>query len=308
MQQVEMTLFAEDLAFPEGPVVLEDGSLMICEIKSQSVTRITADGQKTVLAQLHGAPNGAAFGPDGRLWVCDNGRFSWIREGDWDAPAAETRDYTGGGIIALDLDTGIVEEVYRECDGRPLLGPNDIVFDKFGGFYFTDHGKRRARDLDCGALYYAKADGSEIKEVAFPLTTPNGVGLSPDGKLVYVAETDTGHLLSWAIRDPGVVVQESRRGPAGSSVVHALKQYQLCDSLAIEANGYICIASLISGGISVISAEGDLVEFHPVPVDDSFVTNICFGGPDNRTAYITSSGTGRVYSAIWPRPGLPLAH
>ena len=91
-------------------------------------------------------------------------------------------DYSGGRIERVDLATGAIETLYTHCDGHMLRGPNDIVFDAHGGFYFTDLGKTRAREMDRGAVYYAKADGSLIKVVANPTVTANGCALSPDGK------------------------------------------------------------------------------------------------------------------------------
>ena len=82
--------------------------------------------------------------------------------------------------------------------------------------------------------------------------------------------------------------------------------YERYDSLAVEASGNICVATLMTGAITVISPEGELVESIPMP--DVYTTNICFGGPDLRTAYLTLSGTGQLVSMQWDGPGLPLAH
>ena len=84
--------------------------------------------------------------------------------------------------------------LYRKSETGPLKGLNDLVFDGLGGFYFTDLGKIRARDQDRGAVYYARADGSHIREIVFPISMPNGIGLSPDGRTLYVVETETARL------------------------------------------------------------------------------------------------------------------
>jgi gluconolactonase len=76
--------------------------------------------------------------------------------------------------------------------------------------------------------------------------------------------------------------------------------------MAIEANGNICVASLVAAGISVFSPDGDLVEFHEAP--EPYCTNIAFGGPDMKTAFITLSGYGTLVAVDWPRPGLNLAY
>jgi gluconolactonase len=85
--------------------------------------------------------------------------------------------YVGGWIERLDLATGERRTLYESCGGHRLAGPNDLVFDAHGGFYFTDFGKMWPRHRDNGGLYYALADGSLIAEVAYPMILPNGVGL-----------------------------------------------------------------------------------------------------------------------------------
>ena len=157
-----------------------------------------------------------------------------------------------------------------------LKGPNDLVFDRHGGFYFSDLGKVRAREMDRGAVYYAKADGSSITEVAFPMVTPNGVGLSPDEKTLYVAETEPARLWAFDIVEPGVVRKEPWPSPHGGRLVAGVGGYQRFDSLALDAEGRICVATLINGGITVISPDGRHIEHHPMP--DPMTTNICFGG------------------------------
>ena len=71
------TEIASDLVFPEGPVMLPDGGLIVVEIGKACVTRIDRSGRKTVIAKPGGGPNGAAFGPDGHLYICNNGGFAW---------------------------------------------------------------------------------------------------------------------------------------------------------------------------------------------------------------------------------------
>ena len=178
------------------------------------------------------------------------------------------------------------------------------LLDAHGGIYFTDLGKRRARDMDVGAIYYAKADGSFITEVAHPMMTPNGIGLSPDGNTLYVAETEAARLWAFPIEAPGVVRKEPWPSPHGGRLVAGMGGYQRFDSLAVQADGRICVATLVNGGITVISPDGRHVEHHPFP--DPMTTNICFGGPELKTAYITLSWTGRLVAVDWPSPGLRL--
>jgi len=292
------------LQFPEGPIAMPDGSVVLVEIKRGTLSRVSPDGKISVVAHTGGGPNGAAIGPDGKVYVCNNGGFEWHDLGGFTIPGNQPVDYSGGRIQRVDLATGKVEDLYTECDGHPLRGPNDIVFDATGAFWFTDHGKLRERDRDRTGAFYAKADGSLIREAIFPLDAPNGIGLSPDGQRLYVAETHTGRVWYWHLKGPGEIDVAGAFGPSGGSLLAGLPGFQLFDSLAVDGAGNVCVATLVNGGITVISPDGTSIEHVPTP--DPLTTNICFGGPDLRTAYITLSGTGRLVAMDWPRPGLAL--
>lgn len=297
-----MRLVTDELNFPEGPIWLTDGRILVMEIKSGTLATVSDDGTVTRVATVGGGPNGAAVGPDGKVYVCNNGGFEWFEFDGMVSPGPQPEDYTGGLIQRVDIDTGMVEDLYTHCDGHGLRGPNDIVFDAEGGFYFTDLGKTRARDVDKAGIYYATADGSSIRELKYGLDHTNGIALSPDGSTLYVAETMTGRLWSWPIESPGVL------GPgttplAPGTLLYDFPGWQLLDSMAVDGDGNICVATLITGAITVISPDGELRDVIRVPDFDVYVTNICFGGPDHATAYITSSGRGRLYSMPWPHPG-----
>ena len=231
-------VLATDLEFPEGPVVMPDGSVVLVEIRGRRLTRVWPDGRKEVVAEIPG-------------------------------------------------------------------GPNDLVFDKHGGLWFSDLGKRRAREIDVGAFYYLKPGMKEIVEGVFGMLPANGIGLSPDENTVYVAETPTARLWAFDLSAPGEVKPREviYRGERGKPVA-GLGGYQMFDSLAVEASGNVCVATLISGCISVIASDGTLVE--QVPTGDRVTTNIAFGGPGLKTAYITLSGKGELIAMDWARPGLPL--
>jgi gluconolactonase len=296
-------LVAEGLQFPEGPIAMRDGSIVLVEIKRQTLSRVTPDGKIQVIAALGGGPNGAAVGPDGAVYVCNNGGFQWVERPDGvTAPHGKPDDYAGGSIQRVDLKTGQATKLYTECDGRPLRGPNDIVFDKDGGFWFSDLGKSDGDTMHMGHLLYARPDGSMIRRVREGMITPNGVGLSPDQKTVYVAETHTSRVWAFDIAGPGEIHQPSDLFTPGR-VLGPLPGYQLLDSLAVEAGGKVCCATLVNGGITAFDPAGG-TEHYAFP--DPLVTNICFGGADMRDAWITASGTGKLYKARWPRPGLTL--
>jgi gluconolactonase len=214
--------------------------------------------------------------------------------------------FIGGRIQRVDPQNCTVSDLYTECDGRPLVAPNDLVMDGHGGFWFTDHGIRnvRERTSDFTGIYYAQADGSVIKEVVYPVEAPNGIGLSPDTDTLYWAETHTGRVFQRKVTSPGELEPAM---PLDTSVVlYGLPGYQLLDSLAVDCEGWVCVATLVNGGITAISPDGTQVEHYAT--GDMITTNICFGGEDLRTAFVTCSSTGRLISFPWPRQGMRLAH
>lgn len=301
------TTLASGLRFPEGPVAMPDGSIVLVEIARQTLSRVTFDGRVHVVAHLGGGPNGAAMGPGGKIYVTNNGGFTWVERPGRLFPALQAPDYTGGRIQIVDPETGKFDTLYDACDGRRLRGPNDLVFDGAGGFWFTDLGKVRERDADRGAVYYARADGSLIREAVFPLERPNGIGLSPDGRTLYVAETPTARCWAFTLSAPGEI--ESANGPYRGEkgrLVVGLGGYQMLDSLAVDGEGHIAVATLVTGAVSDIWPDGSRVDQYVLP--DMMVTNVCFGGPGRRTAYATLSMGGTLVAFEWPRPGLPLHH
>lgn len=297
-------ILASNLAFPEGPIALGDGSLLVVELAGATLKRITPDGEVQIVANLGGGPNGAAMGPDGHCYVCNNGGFSWRTDDGFTRPTGPSTDYRGGSIQRVNLTSGAVQTLYTQCAGTSLHGPNDIVFDQHGGFWFTDFGKTFEDKILRGAIYYATTDGKSIHKVAGPVLTPNGIGISPDGSTLYVTETETSRLWSYPIKAPGKLELAPWPSPNGGRIIHGLPGYHRFDSLAIEAGGNICVATLVNGGISVISPTGELLEFHEAP--ESYSTNICFGGEGLRKAYITLSGRGQLMEVDWPRAGLAL--
>ena len=164
------------------------------------------------------------------------------------------------------------------------------MFDTSGRFYFVDTGS--------GAIYYANPDGSAIDRAASGLEFPNGMGLSPDGGRLYASETYSGRLWRWRVAGPGVLTERT--------LLLSTEGLHGWDGLAVDGEENICAANLQLGGITVVGRDGRVrVEF-AVPEPDPFVTNICFGGRDQRQAFITSSGRGKLYQADWPFPGLRL--
>ena len=297
---MDLELVAEGLFFPEGPVAMADGSVILVEIGGKRLTRVRPDGTKETVAELGGGPNGAAVGPDGVIYVVNNGgafKFpdDWETEGRMLIPDA----YDGGYVQRVDLETGEVRVLYDSCDGRPLNGPNDIVFDSEGGFWFTCFGYSDGENRRLGGLYYAKADGSHIRRVRAEQISPNGVGLSPDQKTVYWSDSMLQRLWALDLDAPGEAPAE--QGHFSGRVVVTLPGMQWFDSMAVEADGRVCVGTLFNGGITIVDPQTGACELASFP--DPITTNICFGGADMRDAWVTCSSTGRLFKCRWPRPG-----
>ena len=299
---MDIQLVTEGLEFPEGPIAMNDGSIILTEIKGQRLTRVHPDGRKETVVETGGGPNGAAIGPDGAIYITNNGAsFEFFENQGLLIPGPTPASHTGGSIQRYDLKTDELKTIYSECEGKKLVGPNDLVFDREGGMWFTDHGCSTPEGRKFGALYYALPDGSKITRLRDHFVSPNGVGLSPDEKVVYMADTSLGRLWAFDISAPGELAESPPFQPG--RVVYNLPGYQLLDSLAVEAGGKVCVATIINGGITAFDPDGS-TEHYPFP--DLLCTNICFGGADMQDAWVTASGTGKLYKCRWPRPGLKL--
>jgi gluconolactonase len=210
------------------------------------VIRVWGNHCKEVICDVGEAPAGAQLGPDGALYVCNVGRIDFERAVHIDGP-----DHRGR-VERVDLATGTVERLYTHCGERALASPDDLVFDKQGNFWFTDIGKMLGDRHRFGGLYYANPQGTSITEVVWPGISFNGVGLSPDEKSLYVADTLTARIWKLAIDSPGKVAA----GEFGqAAALHAsLSTGGEYDSMAITASGKICGFAGRSRVLSSISA------------------------------------------------------
>lgn len=279
---------------------MPDGTVLVVEIARGTVSRVSPDGSIDVVADCGGGPNGIALGPDGRVYVCNNGGFDTFVDDKGRTRIGGTHDsYVGGSIQAVTIETGEVETIYTEVDGNRLSAPNDLVFDAAGGFWFTDHGQTRERERAHGGIYYARPDGSHIAEVIYPVEGPNGIGLSTDDARLYVAETHTGRVRVWDIESPGVLATSFGKGTRGR-LLAGLEGEQLLDSLAIDSADHVCVATIRNGGVTDFAPDGTSTH---VASGDALTTNVCFGGDDMTTAWITGSLTGTLFKTTWHRPG-----
>jgi gluconolactonase len=299
-----MREIASGLAFPEGPVAMGDGSVLVVEVAAGRITCVKPDGRKLTVAAPGGGPNGLAIGPDGALYVCNNGgSFEFHQRGGLLVPGHAPQSHRGGRIERVDLATGRVELLYETCDGSHLIAPNDLVFDSSGGFWFTDYGIVTTEGRSHGALYYARADGSGITRVLRELISPNGVGLSPDQNTVYFAETFTGRL--WSLPLAGRGQRKKTPGAMPAVFVGAYPGFAYFDSLGVQADGGVCVATLMAGEITTFWP--GTARIQRAAIGDPLVTNICWGADSMTTAYVTASGTGALLAIDWPHPGLKLA-
>lgn len=300
---IEMEIVTDGLLFPEGPIAMADGSVLLVEMARQTLTRVKPDGTRETVAEVGGGPNGAAIGPDGAAYVVNNGGAltfpeGWQEAGKLGLPAR----YEGGYVQRVDLATGKVTTLYDQCDGKPLNAPNDIVFDRQGGLWFTCFGFSDGESRRLGGIYHARPDGSHIRRLRSEQISPNGIGLSPDERTLYWVDSMLQRAWALDLDAPGSPPPEV--GHESGRVLVNLPGMQWFDSLAVEADGRIAAATLFNGGITLIDPASGACEHVPVP--DPITTNICFGGPDMRTAWITGSATGTLFKCRWPRPGLRL--
>jgi gluconolactonase len=288
-------VMADGLGFSEGPVVMPDGSVLVVDLISANITRVWKGG-KEVVKNIGGGPNGAQLGPDGALYVCNNGG------GDPNNHSLADPSQPGR-VERLDLATGKVERLFDKVGDVLLSAPNDLVFDAEGGFWFTDYGKTLAECYSRGGLYYCSPDRSTVKAITRNGTGFNGVGLSPDGKTLYFCKYVEGRLMRMNVTGPGEVEMVGDTSRPHIELVGSGLGASEFDGLAITAAGNICIGTNHTGGITTITPDGE-VSFFDLP--ESMVTNIAFGGDDMRDAYLTWSTSGRLVRMRWDEPGLKL--
>ena len=312
-EQEKIRTLASGLRFPEGSSADRDGSVLVPEIEGAAVVRVHPDGRRDTVADVGGGANGCAFGPDGSLYVCNDGGFLFTEVDGVRIPVGAPPENVGGSVQRVDPLSGAVETVFTESGGERLGGLNDIVFDTGGHCYVVD--------TTGGKIHYADPVAGTIRVAASGLIMPNGAGLTPDGARLHVSETMTGRIRTWAVAGPGELVEQPDLHQHGGAelprwdgwdrlaVDDAVRPYLegvFWDGLAVDGAGNVCVADLPNSGICVIDPQGQVVGRFVTPVRDPYVTNLCFGGAAGNTAYVSSAGRGLLYEVPWPWPGLRL--
>jgi gluconolactonase len=328
-------VIAKGLEYPEGPVYQSDGSILLVEIHKGTLTRVSPNGTTQIVAdfgvnpagpaqpRIACGPNGAAVGPDRAIYVCNDGGMDWIQiPGTPDktlpslVPTTQPANYITGSIQRVASD-GTITTLYTQCNGNRLCSPDDLVFDSRGNFWFTDWGKLRPTDRDITAVYYASPDGSKITQTIPQRSAPNGIALSPGDSRLYVAETYARWIVYWELDSSGAIVPNLNTLDHSHLLTADIPGCGTLDSMAVDEEGNVYVATMlprgldatVPGGITVISPQGDILDFIKLMVEgmpEPLPSNLCFGGPDRRTAYITLAGTGRLVSCEMKIPGKQL--
>jgi gluconolactonase len=232
----DASVLVDGLASPEGPDVLDDGTVVFVETFRCRVSAWSPDGGLRSYADVGGAPNACMVGLDG-VYVAQNGATA----GPWRSPQP-----VAPSIQRIAPD-GSVETLVASASGGPLVGPNDLTFGPDGRLYFTDPGLFDTERPDAGRICVVEPDGeAAILEEVGP-SFPNGIVTEGDGSVVW-NESFTGRV--------------RRRRPDGSvELVATLPEDRILDGMKVAADGNLYVAGVTSGGIDVLTPEGDLVGF-----------------------------------------------
>lgn len=294
---------ASGLRDPEGPLLLPEGDWLITEMAPERgcITRLAPDFSIAGVVAHTGRPNGLALGRDDEIWV------------------AESREPS---VLKIDIRSGGVEVVATQCDGRALLWPNDLCFGPSGALFFTDSGVHTSifgesdagisgEDLDNrkravaaavnGCLYRLDPTSLELRCLRDGLRFPNGIAFDPSGRL-YVAETLTGDILQMTLGAADEIVAVRVHGNVLEDPSD--ERWAGPDGMAFDRDGRLCVGVLGQGDVTILGADGDVIERHKVT--GTLPTNVAFGPPGSKRIYVTENTHGQIESFAVQADGLPL--
>ena len=293
MQELEI---ATSVSMLEGPAVDRDGNVFFTDILMQRILRFSKDGKFSVFREKSNVANGLVFDLQGRLIAAEGAA----------SPTAERSGMATGGIPRVtrtDLKTGKIEILADKYNGKPLSGPNDVTIDGKGRLYLTDS--------TAAAVYRIDAPGQIVRILAAPdVQRPNGIQISPDDRVLYLVEANGAQGGARMIRAYDLLSDGTVKN---MRVLYNFYPGRSADGMSIDTQGNLYAAAGMHAtrgtaetldtkcGVYVISPQGKLLKFIPVPED--YLTNTAFGGPDMKTLYITAGKT--LYKVRSDIAGLP---
>ena len=281
MQELEI---ATSVSMLEGPAVDPAGNVYFTDILMQRIMRFSTDGKFSIFREKSNVANGLVFDLQGRLIAAEGST----------SPTAERQGITTGGIPRVtrtDLKTGRMEVIADKYEGKPFSGPNDVTIDAKGRLYVTDS--------DGGAVYRIDAPGKVARILARPdIQRPNGIQISPDDKILYLVEANGAKDGARLIRAYDLLADGTVRN---MRVLYNFYPGRSADGMSIDTRGNLYAAAGLHRtrgtaetldtkcGVYVISPQGKLLKFIPVPED--YITNTAFGGKEMKTLYVTAGKT-----------------
>jgi gluconolactonase len=262
---VEGTLLAQGLGFPEGPVVMPDGAIVLCDGNIGQLLR-WSDGAMSTFADTGGSPWGAILGSDGAIYLTQGGNVP----GSGDLSAVP-------GIQRVRAD-GTVQTLASKIAGHELAGPNDLAFGPDGRLWFTDSGTEQDDRYDPrspGRLYILDASGGGEMILERPNVYPNGIAFDAQGRMYWTES------MAHAV---------CRLEDGKATVFCQLSDGHVPDGMAFAADGRLFVCTTISEGLTVLSADGDVLEEIKL---GEHATNCIFDGP---TLYVTATGVSDIHA------------
>ena len=261
-------------SFLEGPVFDGSGNLYVTDIPFGRIFRIEPNGEWELVAEWAGEPNGMKFLTETELIVTDY----------------------RNGLMVCDVRSGSVRPFLERRNSERFKGVNDLIFDRQGNLYFTDQGQTGLHD-PTGRVYRLSREG-RLDVLLSNVPSPNGVALSPDERVLYLAVTRGNAVWRVPLLEDGSVSKVSAfftsYGPSGP------------DGLAVDEKGRLIVANPGLGYVWVLNHRGE-PETVLRSVVGASLTNVAFGGPDRSTLFCTESVTGSILRASLDTPGLRLA-
>jgi gluconolactonase len=245
--------------YSEGIVFDHDGNAYISHGKI--ITQISRDGKSRKWAET-GAPNGHKILADGTHLVCDASQHA---------------------VLHLNADGKMLPHAARECDGKPLRGPNDLTLDPKGGFYFTDPADSTDKN-PTGTVHYVDPRG-QTHQIAKGLAYPNGIVLRPDGKTLLVGESKHNRILAFPVLEPGKLGAMKVFAELPTKKGDQIDNQP--DGICLDADGNLFVAHYGMHQVQVISPEGKVL--HRYPGGTLTTSNVAFGGPNMDQLYVTGA-------------------